>query len=367
MSVPAPAGRTATEIHKQPRLGRRGSPTTLEREIREQGDVLRRRLDDDGAAIAAAAEALRGASHVVIAARGTSDNVARYAQYLLGRELRLLVGLATPSLYGNSASAPDLRGAAVVAISQSGQSPDIVAVLAAARAQGRPAIALTNDPDSPLAAHADVVVPLLAGPERAVAATKTYTASLFAIAQLAEVLRPSPERPAALRDLPARLDGFVDEQLERRAQFDPLNDAELVTVLGRGFEYATAYETALKLREMTATPAEAFSPPDLLHGPIAAVSKRAAAWLVAAEPRLGSDLGALWRDLHARSRMQVAVAADPAALALADVAVPLPDVPEWAAPIVAIAAGQVAALRLAELRGVDADAPNGLHKVTLTT
>jgi hypothetical protein len=133
----------------------------------------------------------------------------RDAQCLLGRELRLLVGLATPSLRQprvRTRSPRRRRGA----ISQSGQSPDIVAVRASARGQGRPAIALTNDPGSPPAADADVVVPLLAGPERAIAATKTYTASLFAIAQLAEVLRP-PQ--SALP--PARLDGFVDEQLER--------------------------------------------------------------------------------------------------------------------------------------------------------
>ena len=341
--------------------------TTLEQEIREQGGVLRRRLRSGAPDAAAAARALGGAAHVVVAARGTSDNVARYAQYLLGRRLRLVVGLAAPSLYGDPASAPALRDAAVIAISQSGQSPDIVGVLAAARAQGRPAIALTNDPESPLAAHADVVVPLLAGPERAVAATKTYTASLFAVAQLAAALGAPAADAAVLAALPDLLDAFVDERLARRAEFDVLDAAELVTVVGRGFDYASAYETALKLREMTGTPAEAFSPPDLLHGPIAAVGRRAAAWLVAGEDRLDDETTALWRTLRRRTGAQVAVAADPAALAGADVAIRLPALPAWAAPIVAVVPAQAAALRLAEIRAVDVDAPHGLRKVTLTT
>jgi glucosamine--fructose-6-phosphate aminotransferase (isomerizing) len=341
--------------------------STLEREIREQGEVLARRLDDGGVDIAAAAWLLRDAEHVVIAARGTSDNVARYAQYLLGRQSRLLVGLAAPSLYTDVESAPNLRGAAVMGISQSGQSPDIVGVLAAARAQGRPTIALTNDPASPLAANADIVVPLLAGPERAVAATKTYTASLFAVAQLAEAMAPASGRAGSLRALPATLTRFADEQLEGRACFDVLDPASIVTVLGRGLDYATAHETALKLREMTGTPAEAFSPPDLLHGPIAAVGAGAAAWLAAGDRKVSDDVKALWQDLHGRTRTTVAVAADPAVLERAEVAIRLPDVPDWAAPILSIVPAQVAALRVAELRGVDVDAPNGLRKVTLTT
>jgi glutamine---fructose-6-phosphate transaminase (isomerizing) len=123
-------------------------------------------------------------------------------------------------------------------------------------------------------------------------------------------------------------------------------------VLRRAVDYATAYETALKLREMSGTPAEALSPSDLLHGPIAALRSTAAAWLVAGGARIPSEVAGLWRDLKARVGTQVAVAADPAALAVADVAVRLPEVLEWAAPVLAVVPAQVAALRLAELRGV---------------
>jgi glucosamine--fructose-6-phosphate aminotransferase (isomerizing) len=340
--------------------------STLEQELREQGDVLRRRVDGGKEDAIRAAAMLRDADHVVVAARGTSDNAARYAQYLLGREVQLVVALATPSLFRDPDSAPRLGHAAVMGISQSGQSPDIVGVLAAARAQDRPTLALTNDPDSPLASMADVVMPLLAGPERSVAATKTYTASLFAIAQLAEALAPQPGRPAALARLPEQMDAIVSGQLARRERFDVLAGAALVTVLGRGLHYPTAHETALKVRELTGVPTEAFSPPDLVHGPIAAVGPRSAVWLAAGERQVESDVATLWNELRHRSGATVAVARDPVVLERADVAVRLPDVPGWAAPLLAVIPGQAAALRLAETRGVDVDSPHGLRKVTLT-
>jgi glutamine---fructose-6-phosphate transaminase (isomerizing) len=339
--------------------------SALEHELREQGDALRRRVADPGGDVGRAAALLRGAEHLVVAARGTSDNVARYAQYLLGRELRLAVALATPSLFSDPGSAPRLEHAAVMAVSQSGRSPDIVGVLAAARAQGRPTLALTNDPGSPLAEQADVVIPLLTGPERSVAATKTYTASLFAVAQLAEALAPLPGRPDALQRLPDQIDAIVAEQLAGRERFDVLAGAALLTVLGRGLHYATAHETALKVRELAGIPAEAFSPPDLLHGPIAALGPRSAVWLTAGERHLDRDLAALWGELRERAGVTVAVTRDQHLEA--DVVVRLPDAPVWAMPILAVVPGQAAALRLAEVQGVDVDAPHGLHKVTLTS
>ena len=154
----------------------------LESEAREQGEMLAGRTAHGWEQARAAAGLLRRADvdYLVVAARGSSDNAARYAQYLLGLEARLPVALAAPWLY-SSAAPPVLARGAVLAISQSGRSPDITGVVTAAREQGRPTIVLTNDPASPLAVGADVVVPLLAGVERSVAATKTYLASLHAI------------------------------------------------------------------------------------------------------------------------------------------------------------------------------------------
>ena len=154
--------------------------TLLEREIREQADVLRSRRAGGAKQAARAADLLRGedVSYLLVAARGSSDNAARFGQYLLGLEAGLSVALAAPWLFAAGRRAPRLGGAAVMGISQSGRSPDVVSVLAAARAQGRPTIAVTNDAGSPLAAEAELTVELAAGPERSVAATKTYLASV---------------------------------------------------------------------------------------------------------------------------------------------------------------------------------------------
>ena len=279
---------------------------------------------------------------------------------------RLPVGLAAPWLYSGDAP-PRLSRGAVLAISQSGRSPDIVSVAAAARAQDRPAIAITNDTDSPLAAAADVVVPLLAGDERAVAATKTYLASLHAIAQIAACLRPDPARWSWFERLPGLVSETVETELASRSRFDPLDGAALVTVVGRGLQLATAYETALKLRELSGCACEAFSLPDLIHGPIAALRPSGAVWLLSTSGRRQPDRAAL-AALRQATGVSVAVADRDDVLAAADVGIRVQaGLPEWLAPIVSVIPGQAAALRLGELRDVDLDHPHGLRKVTLTT
>jgi glucosamine--fructose-6-phosphate aminotransferase (isomerizing) len=339
----------------------------LEREMREQGDVLRARTEPGWPAAERAAACLQrdDVDYAMIAARGSSDNAARYAQYLLGVEARLPVGLATPWLY-SSDRPPLLSRGAMLAISQSGRSPDIVRVVEAARAQARPTIAITNDPDSPLAAAAETVVPLLAGEERSVAATKTYLASLHAMAQLAACLRPDAARVEWFERLPGLVSAAVEAQLVERSRFDRLDTASLLTVVGRGLEFSTAYETALKVRELSGIPAEPFSLPDLIHGPIAALRPSGAVWLVSTKGHDQPDRSAL-ELLGQVSGVSVAVSDDDELLAAADIGLKLePGLPEWVAPLLAVVPGQAAALRLGELRGVDLDRPGGLTKVTLT-
>src|SRR5690242_8938605 len=216
----------------------------LEVEARQQAEVIDARTEPGWATANRAAEVLNrdDVDYLLVAARGTSDNAARYAQYLLGTVARLPVGLAAPWLYA-SATPPLLRRGAVLAISQSGRSPDIRSVLAAARAQGRPAIAVTNDVASPLAGEADVVVPLRAGAERSVAATKTYLASLHAIAQIASRLHPRAGDQAWFERLPALVAETTEQQFASRGRFDPLHAASLLTVVSRGLQLATAFET----------------------------------------------------------------------------------------------------------------------------
>ena len=196
----------------------------------------------------------------MIAARGSSDNVARYAQHLFGRFWGMPVALATPSLHTLYDADIDYRDALVIGISQSGASPDVAGVVKAATAQGAVTIAITNEPSSLLAESARHVIELHTGPERSVAATKTYTASLGAVAALVGVdpRRCSPRCPEAMeRQLDCPRAGGVAAGWERLA------------VVGRGVAYGTAFEAALKLSELTGVIAAPWSSADFMHGPIA--------------------------------------------------------------------------------------------------
>jgi glutamine---fructose-6-phosphate transaminase (isomerizing) len=339
----------------------------LEHEIREQPLVLEQRAQAGWEAARQAVELLRAANvtQIVIAARGSSDNAARYAQYLIGLDARLPVALATPWLYEGD-EPPRLLGAAVIAISQSGQSPDVISVASAARAQGRPTVAITNDVGSPLAAVADVVVPMLAGAEQSVAATKTYMASLHAIAQISTVLGDCPGRSEWFQRLPTLIGDLVDRELVTRPRFDQLAECETLTVVGRGLQLSTAYETAIKLRELGGLMGEAFSLPDLLHGPVAALRGRGAVWLLSLGERRQPSVEE-FTTLKELAGVGIAVTDNAALLARADIAVAIPpQLPDWVTPLLAVVPAQAAALRLAEVRGGDVDRPEGLRKVTLT-
>jgi glutamine---fructose-6-phosphate transaminase (isomerizing) len=331
----------------------------LEAEIRQQPAVLAARSADGMDAAGAAARQL-GDRGLIVAARGSSDNAARFAQYLLGSELRRQVSLAAPWLFRDADRAPHLHQLGVMAISQSGASPDIVAVLAAARGQQRPTVAICGHPDSPLAREADVTVDLACGEERSVAATKSYLASLHAVVQLAEAFQPDATRRRWLDRLPDLVEAMVTRELGRRAQYDQLLSAQRITVTGRGLFYSTAGESALKLRELSGTLAEAFSPPDLLHGPIAALGVDGTAWLIEPEDELAAVVDRVSPPVVVSTR-----AACPERAGLT-VALP-PDCPEWVAAILAVIPAQAAALRMSEQRGVDVDRPHGLRKVTLTS
>ena len=190
----------------------------VEKEIREQPEALSRLLEEGRGGAEEVAARVRAFSprFVVIAARGSSDNAARYAQYLFGAHNRLSVCLATPSLFTFYDAAPSLAGALVIGVSQSGQSPDIVAVVEAGRKQGALTLAITNRPGSPLAAAAEHTLPLLAGEERAVAATKTYTAQLCALAMLSAALEGGESRWAEL----SRVPGLVEQAIALNAGMD---------------------------------------------------------------------------------------------------------------------------------------------------
>ena len=343
----------------------------LEVELREQPAALARLLEREAAGALALGRRLAagGVRLVVIAARGSSDNAARYAKYLFGAHNRLPVALATPSLYGLYRRPPRLDGALVIGVSQSGTSPDVVGVLAEASAQGRPTVAVTNTPGSPLAAAADHLLAMHAGEELAVAATKSYVNSLGALALLSAGLEGDPARVEALRRVPAALDRAIADSSPAagRAAARLLADAPACAVVARGFNHATAFEVALKLTELTGTLAAPFSGADLLHGPIAAIAAGFPVVLVAPSGEVLPQLLEVRAALRQRGARVLAIADDPGVLAAADAELPLPaGLPEWLSPLVAVAPGQVLAMELARRRGVDLDRPLGLRKVTIT-
>lgn len=333
---------------------------TLRSEIFEQPEVLREALSENRTIASQARDLLTGAGigHVLIAARGTSDNAARYAKYAWGTELSMPVTLAAPSLYTKYQRPPDLSAAAVVGISQSGQSPDLLAVLTEGRSQGRPTIAITNDPESPMADIADLVVPLHAGPERSIAATKTYTASLLAIAMIAANvggLDAVPDSVAgSLKAEPAIIDA-----VERTG---PMPDA---VILGRGYNRSTAFEWALKLQEMVYVPANPFSTADFAHGPFAVLEQDFPLLAIAPAGVMADDNVTLVRRAKDERDARITLLTN---IDVPDLpAVKLPMIEEWLSPIMFIAAAQIFTLHAATLSGVDPETPRGLKKVTRTT
>jgi glutamine---fructose-6-phosphate transaminase (isomerizing) len=339
----------------------------VEAELREQPAALRRLLAAESAHAVGLAEHLTQADvrYFLIVSRGSSSNAARYAQYLLGTRNGYTVSFATPSLYTLYDSPPRLDGAAAIAISQSGASPDVVAVLEEARRQGCPTLAITNDVSSPLGQAAEWTLPLHAGEERAVAATKTYLNSIGAVALLSAAL--GGEGLDELARMPDLVGAQIDRSLADASAVDRYRDADGGVVVARGVNYGTAFEIALKIRELSGAAFEPFSSADLLHGPIAALGPNRPLVLIAPTGRAFASLRADLPRLRERGAPIVAITDDADLLAEADTRLPLAgSTPEWLSPLVTVIPGQVTALRLATLRGGDVDSPPGLTKITRT-
>ncbi len=343
--------------------------TWLELELREQPEALARLLDArrDRAKELGALFRRRDVRYLLIASRGSSSNAARYAQYLLGRASRVPVAFATPSLYTIYEQPPRLDGALVIGISQSGQSPDVRAVIDEARRQRRPTLAITNRPDSPIALAADAVLPLEAGEERAVAATKTYLNSLGAVALLFASSTRDAEAIRELERMPLRIADQLSLSFEDAAALEEFGGIRGGTVVARGINYGTSFEIALKIRELSGLLFEAFSSADLMHGPVAAIGP---GWPVIAVAPSGPALESMEIAIRALSErgakvITVADRRDVLALGVAPFRL-VEDVPEWLSPLTTVIPGQLAAVRLAQLNGSNLDSPHGLSKITLT-
>ncbi len=303
-----------------------------------------------------------------LAARGTSDNAGLFAKYLWGAFNQLPIALAAPSLFTLYERPPNLRNALVVGISQSGQSPDIVRVVEEGRRQGAPTMAITNDTASPLAQNADYVIGVGSGTEEAVAATKTYTAQLLAIAMFSVALRGDRKRYRHL----ANLQRWVEQALEQDEKIASLveryRDMEQCVVLGRGYNYSTAFEWALKLKELAYVMASPFSSADFQHGPSALLTEGYPVFAVAPSGAGSANMIDLLTQLVNERKVDLLAISDEANLlsqAQAPIALP-EDVPEWLTPIVSIVSAQLVSYHLARARGLDTENPRGLQKVTRT-
>jgi glutamine---fructose-6-phosphate transaminase (isomerizing) len=341
----------------------------LEAEIRQQPTVLRESPSAGQPQLAAAANALRGAPHLLVAAHGSSAHAGDFARYHYADRLQLLVSPIPPALFADPAPGPALGGAALLAISQSGASPDLVATVRKARhCHSALTLALTNSTTSQMAREAEHVIDLRVGDERSVAATKTYTGAVLTLAHLGHLLAPDEGVQAAMATLPDDLGALTDALLDSRPElFTKLRPARGITVVGRGIGHSAALETALKLREVGGIMTEAFSPETLLHGPIAAVRRPQDLWLCASPDFPVTYWTQLLAELRPRVRHIAIASPHEQLLAAADIPIPLPPTAhEWPYTILAAVAGQVAALELGERVGVDVDAPFGLRKVTLT-
>jgi glucosamine--fructose-6-phosphate aminotransferase (isomerizing) len=262
---------------------------------------------------------------------------------------------------------PTFRNALVLGISQSGKSPDIVSVLAEAGRQGALTACFTNAPQSPLAEAAEFVVDVQAGEELAVAATKSYTSQVAAVSLLSALLADDAQRLAELDALPDAVAQTLAMNSAIEAAAPRYRYMSGSVVIGRGFNYATAFEMALKMKEMTYTLAEPYSSADFVHGPMAMVEEGFPVILIAPSGKLDADHQAFLKTMRGKQAESIVISDSDALLADARTPLRLPaPVPEWLSPITAIVPGQLFAMHLANARDYDVDAPRGLKKVTET-
>jgi glutamine---fructose-6-phosphate transaminase (isomerizing) len=298
----------------------------------------------------------------VLVARGSSDHAATYGRYLLEPATRRPVALAAPSLQTLYGAPVDYRGFLVVAVSQSGRTPEIATMVERLAAAGARTLAITNEPDSPLASAADAAIELEAGTELAVPATKTFTAQALAFAIVAEALGAVPWTDEDWARLPAAVDSVLADYDPAARVAGAIGDALSLISVARGYCYPMALEAALKLKETTGIVAEGHSAADLRHGPTAVVTAGFPVLAMATAGPAAADVADLVAGLSARGAAVSEISDRP------DAELPIPaGLAEPLSAILAVVRAQQLALALARHRGLDPDAPQGLSKVTMTT
>ena len=340
-------------------------------EIREQPDIIRKIVDKQLPHAEALCEAIaaRDIRFAYIAARGTSDNVAHYAKYVLEIEHGIPIALAAPSVFTIYDTVPHLgEHALVLGISQSGSGPDVVAVCERARHAGALTACITNDSESALAQAVEYPLITPAGAELSVAATKTYTSALAVIAMLSTALSGNKqERLEELRKVAGHIESTLTLDDTIRSLVRRYKDIESCVVLARGYNLCTASEIALKLTETCLIGAKSFSAADFMHGPIAIVHQGYPVIMIAPDGKGYETMEELSEQLRPSHPAMISFAHNPSLLAGSETAIRIPGaVPEWLSPLIYVTAGQLFAHWLAVAKGYDPDHPRGLSKITRT-
>ncbi len=341
----------------------------LEREINVQPEVITRLINEQDATAKTIAKAIRDfqPTFVSIAARGTSDNAGRYAQYLIGIEADLPVALATPSIHTLYESPPNLSKALVIGISQSGRSEDIFRVISDAREQGALTVSITNNAESRIAQVAEYHLDLSAGEEIAVAATKTYTAQLTAIAMMVTALTDKTHLIDSLVKLPQFVGDTLKLSQEIPTWVERYRYMERFAAIGRGYNYCTAFEISLKVKELNYITGLEYSEADFRHGPIAVVDPGFPVLVIAPQGKTLGGLVELLEKLKERDAECLIISNVDSALAHGQKVMFIPEsVPEWLSPITSVIPGQIFAMNLAIAKGLPVDQPIGITKVTNT-
>lgn len=339
------------------------------KEIKEQPAALSRLWKGEKKNIAAIAERIRKHNPTLfeVAARGSSDNAATFGKYLLEYANGLPCSLTAPSIHTVYGRHPNMKSAVVIGVSQSGEGTDINESVASARKTGAYTIGITNTAGSGLSKAADDVILLHAGLEKALAATKTYTCQLMALMMLSGFLSGDKKFLDAVERAPEQMNKILELEDYITALSERYRYMDRCVIIGRGFNYSTVREAALKLMETSYVVAQPFSTADFQHGPIAMTGAGFPTFVCVPEGRMAGPLQTLCGELKEKGLETVVVSSRKAALKLASKAVEIPvSVEETISPLLYIVPFQFFANALSFARGLDPDHPRFLRKVTKT-
>jgi glucosamine--fructose-6-phosphate aminotransferase (isomerizing) len=341
--------------------------TLMEKEIFESPAAMEQALAQNGREMARIAAALRDRSSVFFAARGTSDHAAIYGKYLFETLLGMPAGLAAPSVVSVFGRQVDYSRSAVVGISQSGEAEDVRRVLESAKKSGAYTVAITNNAASPLALGADAHIDMCAGPEKSVAATKTFTCSLYVLAMLAAAAAGDDALTRALRHAPQTVEQALGLAGGIRALAPRYRFMDSCFTFARGYDYCMAFEAALKMQECAYIKAKAYSMSDFLHGPIAMIERDTPCFAYLSHGPFSEGMSDMLERLKRNGADITVFSDDDSLLSLADAGLPLPQAAHPALSPLSIApAIQLFACQASLTRGLSPDTPRGLSKVTVT-